>query len=89
MKNVFATSLIVTMMCVFGFNNLYAADELALLTWKGYAPQALVEKFQKETDLAWAIQIIGNWLEHFEPDFKQINETIDNFVIKHSKSRNL
>ncbi len=51
MKKVFVTSLIVTLMCVFGFGNLYAAEELSLLTWSGYAPQALVEKFQKETGI--------------------------------------
>jgi spermidine/putrescine transport system substrate-binding protein len=51
MKKVFVTSLIVTTMLVFGFNNLYAAEELSLLTWPGYAPKALVEKFQKETGI--------------------------------------
>ena len=27
------------------------AEELSLLTWKGYAPKNLVEKFQKETGI--------------------------------------
>ncbi|MBT8370589.1 MAG: extracellular solute-binding protein [Deltaproteobacteria bacterium] len=49
MKKVFVTSLIVTTLLVFGFGYAHAAGELALLTWKGYAPKALVEKFQKET----------------------------------------
>lgn len=44
------------------------------------------ESLQKETDLAWTIYIMGNWLEHFEPDLKQINEAIDNFVAKHSEN---
>ncbi|MDH3502517.1 MAG: DUF4209 domain-containing protein [Nitrosopumilus sp.] len=44
------------------------------------------ENLQKETDLAWTIHIMGNWLEHFEPDLKQINEAIDNFVAKHSEN---
>jgi spermidine/putrescine transport system substrate-binding protein len=60
MKKVLVTSLIVTMMCVFGFGNLYAADELALLTWKGYAPQALVEKFQKETGITVKLTYSNN-----------------------------
>ena len=51
MKKVFVTSLLVATVLVLGFGNLYAAGELALLTWKGYAPQALVEKFQKETGI--------------------------------------
>jgi len=51
MKKVFATALIVTTFLVFGFGNLYAAEELSLLTWPGYAPQVLVEKFQKETGI--------------------------------------
>ena len=51
MKKVFATSLILVTMLVFGFGNLSAAEELSLLTWAGYAPQTLVEKFQKETGI--------------------------------------
>ncbi|MGD8257100.1 MAG: extracellular solute-binding protein [Desulfobacterales bacterium] len=51
MKRIILTSLIVTMVLTFGFGNLYAAEELSLLTWKGYAPKDLVEKFQKETDI--------------------------------------
>jgi len=51
MKKVFATALIVTTFLVFGFGNLYAAEELSLLTWPGYAPQVLVEKFQQETGI--------------------------------------
>ena len=51
MKKVFVTSLILATILVFGFGNLYAAEELSLLTWPGYAPKALVEKFQKETGI--------------------------------------
>ena len=51
MKRIFLTALIVTVVLSFGFGNLYAAEELSLLTWKGYAPKGLVEKFQKETDI--------------------------------------
>ena len=51
MKKVIVVSLIVTTLMVFGIGNLYAAEELSLLTWKGYAPQSLVDKFQKETGI--------------------------------------
>jgi spermidine/putrescine transport system substrate-binding protein len=51
MKKVFAASLIIALMLVFGFGNVYAAEELSLLTWSGYAPQVLVDKFQKETGI--------------------------------------
>jgi spermidine/putrescine transport system substrate-binding protein len=37
------------MMLAFVLGNVYAAEELSLLTWPGYAPQNLIEKFQKET----------------------------------------
>ena len=51
MKKAFFTSLIFTTILIFGFGTLGAAEELSLLTWSGYAPQALVEKFQKETGI--------------------------------------
>lgn len=39
-----ATSLLLS-------GNLFAKDTLKILTWKGYAPQALVKKFEKETGI--------------------------------------
>lgn len=51
MRKAIVASLIVTALLVFGFGNLYAAEELSLLTWPGYAPQSLVDKFQKETGI--------------------------------------
>ncbi len=51
MKRLIIASLIVTTLLVFGVANLYAAEELSLLTWKGYAPQSLVDKFQEETGI--------------------------------------
>jgi len=51
MKRLIIASLIVTTLLVFGSANLYAAEELSLLTWKGYAPQSLVDKFQEETGI--------------------------------------
>jgi spermidine/putrescine transport system substrate-binding protein len=52
MKKVFIISLILVTMLAFGFSNLHAAEELSLITWAGYTPKALVEKFQKETGIA-------------------------------------
>jgi len=51
MKKVIVMSLILATAVVFGSANLYAAEELSLLTWKGYAPQSLVDKFQEETGI--------------------------------------
>jgi len=51
MKKVIVMSLILATAVVFGGANLYAAEELSLLTWKGYAPQSLVDKFQEETGI--------------------------------------
>jgi spermidine/putrescine transport system substrate-binding protein len=45
---------------VFGLGNLYAAEELSLLTWKGYAPQTLVDKFQKETGITVKVTYSNN-----------------------------
>ena len=47
-------------MMVFGIGNLYAAEELSLLTWKGYAPQSLVDKFQKETGVTVKVTYSNN-----------------------------
>jgi spermidine/putrescine transport system substrate-binding protein len=60
MKKVIVASLIVTTLMLFGVGNLYAAEELALLTWKGYAPQSLVDKFQKETGITVKVTYSSN-----------------------------
>lgn len=59
MKKVIIASLIVATLLVF-VGNLYAAEELALLTWQGYAPQSLVEKFQKETGITVKVTYSSN-----------------------------
>jgi spermidine/putrescine transport system substrate-binding protein len=59
MKKVIVASLIVTTLMVFGIGNLYAAEELALITWEGYAPQSLVDKFQKETGITVKVTYSG------------------------------
>jgi len=50
MKKVFCTALLVSISLAFTIGEA-TAETLALLTWKGYAPKNLVEKFQKETGI--------------------------------------
>ncbi|MFO7739852.1 MAG: extracellular solute-binding protein [Desulfatiglandaceae bacterium] len=49
-KNALCSILIVFAFLFVGIGNV-TADTLSLLTWKGYAPKSLVEKFQKETGI--------------------------------------
>ena len=60
MKKSCVISLVIVTMMVFGFGNLWAAEELALLTWKGYAPQSLVDKFQQETGITVKVTFSNN-----------------------------
>jgi spermidine/putrescine transport system substrate-binding protein len=60
MKKLFTTSLIISMFFVFCINDLHAAEELSLLTWKGYAPQSLVDKFQQETGITVKVTFSNN-----------------------------
>ena len=60
MKKAIAVSMIAALMGVFMVGSLYAAEELSLLTWKGYAPQPLVEKFEKETGITVKITYSNN-----------------------------
>ena len=60
MKKACVISLVIITMMVFGFGNLWAAEELALLTWKGYAPQSLIDKFQKETGINVKVTFSNN-----------------------------
>ena len=60
MKKAFVIPLVIVVMMVFGLGNLWAAEELALLTWKGYAPQSLTDKFQKETGITVKVTFSNN-----------------------------
>jgi len=60
MKKMIVTFLIFTLALMFGTGNLYAAEELSLITWSGYAPQSLVEKFQKETGITVKVTYSNN-----------------------------
>ena len=46
-------------LCVF-LGNTYAAETLSLLTWKGYAPKNLVEKFEKEAGVTVKVTYSNN-----------------------------
>ncbi|RPH37383.1 MAG: spermidine/putrescine ABC transporter substrate-binding protein, partial [Desulfobulbaceae bacterium] len=41
--------MLLIVLLVIGPSAAMAGDALQLLTWKGYAPKELVEKFEKET----------------------------------------
>lgn len=43
--------LLLVLLTVFSLAGFSQAETLSLLTWKGYAPQALVDKFEKETGI--------------------------------------
>ncbi len=48
-------------LAVMGFAaNAQAADTLKILTWKGYAPQPLIEKFEKETGMQVEVTFTNN-----------------------------
>jgi len=49
-KKAFWSVIIVFAFLVVGFGHA-TAETLSLLTWKGYAPKNLIEKFQKETGI--------------------------------------
>ena len=49
-KKVFLSGLVVFAFLVVGIGQA-TADTFSLLTWKGYAPKSLVDKFQKETGI--------------------------------------
>lgn len=50
MKKTIFTGFIVSMFLILGMSPV-SAETLELLTWKGYAPSALIEKFEKETQI--------------------------------------
>jgi spermidine/putrescine transport system substrate-binding protein len=60
MKKASIVSLVIVTTMIFCAGNLWAAEELALLTWKGYAPQSLVDKFQEETGITVKVTFSNN-----------------------------
>jgi len=57
-RNVFF--LIVGLVFVFGTIGAASAETLELLTWKGYAPKILVDKFQEETGITVKVTYTNN-----------------------------
>lgn len=48
------------LVCLFSLVGIAQAETLSLLTWKGYAPQPLVEKFEKETGIKVEVTYSNN-----------------------------
>jgi len=60
-KPVLFKTMMISVLVMFGMVvSAYAAETLSLLTWKGYAPKNLVEKFQKETGITVKITFSNN-----------------------------
>ena len=60
MRNKSVFSIIVIVALLTAGSGIAVAEELALLTWKGYAPVNLVEKFQKETGITVKVTFSNN-----------------------------
>jgi spermidine/putrescine transport system substrate-binding protein len=56
MKRIF----VLFMLAMFAFAATAQAETLKLLTWKGYAPQKLVEQFEKETGIKVEVTFSNN-----------------------------
>lgn len=52
--------LMLLLVFVFGVSSVFAEGTLRLLTWKGYAPNALIEKFEKETGIKVEVTYSNN-----------------------------
>jgi spermidine/putrescine transport system substrate-binding protein len=60
MKKTLFTLCLVSVFLIAVIGSAYAAETLSLLTWKGYAPKNLVEKFQKETGITVKVTYSSN-----------------------------
>ncbi|BAI81041.1 spermidine/putrescine ABC transporter, substrate-binding protein [Deferribacter desulfuricans SSM1] len=52
--------LVMLLVLAFGITSAYAGGTLRLLTWKGYAPKELVDKFEKETGIKVEVTYSNN-----------------------------
>ena len=48
------------LICLLSLVGFAQAETLSLLTWKGYAPQVLVDKFEKETGIKVEVTYSNN-----------------------------
>jgi len=55
-----AMLLIIGLVFVFGTTGMASAETLELITWKGYAPKVLVDKFQEETGITVKVTYSNN-----------------------------
>ena len=60
MKKTFLILCITSAFLFTVMGGVYAAEPLSLLTWKGYAPKNLVEKFEKETGISVKVTYSNN-----------------------------
>lgn len=52
--------LVLALLAMSAFSGMAQAETLKLLTWKGYAPQALVDAFEKETGITVEVTFSNN-----------------------------
>ncbi len=58
-KKMFFSVMLISVFLISGFG-VATADTLSLLTWKGYAPKVLVDKFEKETGIEVKVTYTNN-----------------------------
>lgn len=59
-KHVLFTAILIGALVISGASGVYAEGTLSLLTWKGYAPHNLVNKFQEETGVTVKVTFSNN-----------------------------
>jgi spermidine/putrescine transport system substrate-binding protein len=59
MKKIFIATLLIFAFVIAGFGAA-SAETLSLLTWKGYAPKVLIDKFKKETGIDVKVTYTNN-----------------------------